>query len=65
MRANVIDFEATTTHEWGHALGLDDVYDDECEDATMYGLSAENQVNKRSLESCDRTGLATMYPPQI
>ena len=60
QRTDVIDLGATATHEWGHALGLDDNY--VCSEVTMYGSSSENETKKRTLEAADVNGLASMYP---
>lgn len=65
VRVDVIDFGATSTHEWGHALGLDDIYSDGCSEVTMYGSSSENETKKRTLEQADQTGLSDMYGTQF
>jgi hypothetical protein len=64
LRAGVIDFEATATHEMGHAFGNEDIYDPQCADVTMYGTSAENETKKRTLEVPDVVGIQSLYPPE-
>lgn len=58
----VMDLQNIVTHELGHAIGLDDIYDNSCNTVTMYGYSANGETDKRTLESPDITGLLKMYP---
>jgi hypothetical protein len=62
LRTGVIDYESTATHEMGHAYGNEDIYDPACADVTMYGLSAENEIKKRTLEVPDVEGIQSLYP---
>lgn len=57
----VIDFEATATHEAGHAHGLDDIYEDSCSDVTMFATSNIDETKKRTLEQADIDGVFQMY----
>ena len=59
--APIIDLPATATHEWGHALGLDDIYDAHCTSVTMFGTSSVGETNKRSLETDDKLGVSSLY----
>jgi len=56
-----MDFENIATHELGHAVGLGDLYKDECSEQTMYGYSTEGETKKRTLESGDITGIQALY----
>jgi len=60
-RSGVVDFEATATHEAGHVMGLDDIYDFECADVTMFATSAIDETKKRTLESADVDGVTDLY----
>lgn len=57
----VMDLQNIATHELGHGLGLDDVYDDACSAVTMYGYSDYGETQKRTLEQPDITGLQKLY----
>lgn len=56
-----MDFESIATHELGHSVGLDDLYDDRCSEQTMYGYAGYGETNKRTLESGDVTGIHKLY----
>ncbi|MFH1835645.1 MAG: matrixin family metalloprotease [Methanobacteriota archaeon] len=58
---NVMDLINIATHELGHAVGMDDIYSNACAAVTMYGYSDYGDVEKRSLETPDVTGLQQMY----
>ena len=60
-RGNVIDFEATATHEAGHVHGLDDIYGDDCSDVTMFATSAAGETNKRTLDDADIAAARELY----
>lgn len=58
-----VDVQNIMTHEAGHWLMLLDLYDeDEATMAqTMYGISAEMELQKRSLECGDEAGIQKIY----
>jgi hypothetical protein len=58
---DVMDLQNIATHELGHGIGLDDVYDDTCSEVTMYGYSNYGEVKKRTLEVPDIAGLQELY----
>lgn len=60
-KRNVIDFLSAATHEWGHALGLDDAYLASCSESTMYATSVENETKKRTLDFYDAYGIDALY----
>lgn len=59
--SSVMDLQNIATHEFGHGIGLDDVYEAECSAVTMYGYSDYGETQKRTLEQPDITGLQTLY----
>ena len=56
-----MDFESIATHELGHSIGLDDLYDTKCSDQTMYGYAAYGETDKRTLEAGDIKGIQELY----
>jgi hypothetical protein len=58
-----MDVQNIVTHELGHAVGLDDMYQSGCSEVTMYGYSTEGETKKCTLEPDDIAGLRTLYPP--
>lgn len=54
--AEAYDLENIATHEFGHWIGLDDLFDDAAKDLTMYGFSAGGEVKKRTLGRGDIRG---------
>ena len=56
------DLQNIATHEFGHWVGLDDLYDDGARDLTMYGFSAGGEVKKRTLGAGDITGKNELEP---
>lgn len=54
------DVQNTITHELGHAVGLQ--HEAGHEDAVMYPLAYNGDVNKRMLSSDDIEGLDALYP---
>jgi hypothetical protein len=59
--SEVMDLQNIATHEIGHGLGLDDIYESACQEVTMYGYSDLGEIKKRTLEAPDITGLQELY----
>jgi len=57
----VMDLQNIGIHELGHALGLDDIYDESCSDVTMYGYSDYGEISKRDIEEPDIIGINMLY----
>jgi hypothetical protein len=56
-----MDLQNIATHEFGHCVGLADLYTEECSGATMYGYASEGETKKRSLDSGDINGFCSLY----
>lgn len=56
-----MDLQNIATHETGHGVGLADVYSSACSAVTMYGYSNYGEIQKRTLEPPDITGLQKLY----
>ncbi len=56
-----MDLQNIAVHEFGHGVGLGDVYDSACGAVTMYGYSNYGDIQKRTLETPDIKGLQTLY----
>lgn len=56
-----MDLQNIATHEFGHGLGLGDIYTAACSQVTMYGYSGYGETIKRTLEQADMAGLHKMY----
>lgn len=56
-----MDFENIATHELGHSVGLDDLYEGKCSEQTMYGYANYGETKKRSLEDGDINGIQELY----
>ena len=59
--AGKMDFENIATHELGHSVGLDDLYDSKCSEQTMYGYAGYGEIKKRTLEAGDIAGINKLY----
>jgi len=57
-----MDVENIAAHELGHWLSLDDLYDADSREFTMYGYSSAGEIKKRSLEYDDEDGIIYLYP---
>lgn len=57
----LMDLQNIATHELGHAIGLDDMYNSSCNQVTMYGYSSEGDLLRRTLDNPDITGLQKLY----
>ena len=55
------DIQNIATHEVGHIVGLDDLYDSDNSYLTMYGYGAEGETKKISLEDGDKAGAHEIY----
>lgn len=56
-----MDFENIATHELGHSVGLDDLYEERCSEQTMYGYADYGETKKRTLEAGDIAGVTELY----
>lgn len=56
-----MDFENIATHELGHSVGLDDLYNSKCSEQTMYGYADFGEIKKRTLEAGDIRGISELY----
>ncbi len=56
----MMDLQNIATHEIGHGIGLSDLYNS-CTEETMYGFSSFGEIEKRTLNLGDITGLQKMY----
>jgi len=59
--ANKMDFEDIATHELGHAVGMNDLYQKACNQQTMYGYASLGEIIKRTLEIGDINGISILY----
>lgn len=57
----VMDLQNIATHEFGHSVGLSDIYTDTCSEVTMYGYSTYGDIAKRTLETADTQGIQSIY----
>lgn len=58
---SVMDLQNIATHEFGHGVGLADLYEDQWSEQTMYGYATYGETKKRTLESGDIAGIQTLY----
>ncbi len=56
------DIRNIATHEFGHWIGLDDLYNSADKDATMYGYGDVQELKKRTLATGDRNGALAVTP---
>jgi predicted Zn-dependent protease len=61
INTSLMDVQNIAAHELGHGIGLADVYTSSCSAVTMYGYSSEGDIEKRTLEDADITGLQKLY----
>jgi len=55
------DIQNIATHEFGHPVGLDDLYAEIYSELTMYGYSSKGEIEKCSLEKGDILGAQSLY----
>ncbi len=55
------DVQNIATHEVGHVVGLDDLYESKYSEITMYGYSSKGETKKISLEVGDILGTQAIY----
>jgi len=58
---NAYDVQNIATHEAGHVVGLDDLYEGPYRELTMYGYSSKSETIKISLEQGDVAGAQYLY----
>jgi len=58
---SVMDLQNIATHELGHGVGLNDMYNADCNQVTMYGYGSYGETIKRTLEPYDVEGLLSLY----
>ena len=56
------DIQNCLTHEFGHSICLDDIYEDESHWKTMYGYAYPGETGKRTLSQGDIDGINFVYP---
>ena len=59
--STVMDLQNIATHEFGHGVGLADLYDTVCVEETMYGYSNYGDIEKRTLNAGDIEGIQQLY----
>ncbi len=59
--SGVMDVQNIATHEIGHTLVLNDLYQAQYSAQTMYGYSDFGDIEKRTLESGDIAGIRALY----
>jgi len=60
-RDRAFDIQNIATHEFGHPVGLADLYDEIYSELTMYGYSRTGETKKCSLEEGDISGAQELY----
>jgi len=55
------DAQNILTHELGHWMGLDDLYDSMDKDLTMYGYGDKGELKKETLGLGDMLGIGALY----
>ncbi|MDW8029959.1 MAG: matrixin family metalloprotease [Armatimonadota bacterium] len=61
-RPSAYDIRNIATHEFGHWIGLADLYHSAEKDTTMYGYGDVQELKKRTLATGDKTGAQLLTP---
>lgn len=56
-----LDIQNIATHEFGHTVGLDDLYGEVYSELTLYGYSSKGETKKCTLEIGDIAGAQCLY----
>ena len=56
------DLRNIATHEFGHWMGLGDLYNSQARDLTMYGYASRGELKKDTLGLGDITGARAVWP---
>jgi hypothetical protein len=56
------DVQNVGTHELGHSLSLEDLYDKNDSEKTMYGYGSPGDTSQRTLHQDDMDGITYLYP---
>lgn len=59
---SAFDLRDIGTHEFGHWMGLGDLYDSRSRDLTMYGYTARGELKKDTLGLGDEIGVRAVWP---
>jgi Matrixin len=59
--SNTFSLKNILAHELGHWIGLGDIYDGTCKDATMYGYAAKGETKKTTLSKIDSDAIRALY----
>jgi len=65
ISTEIMDLQNIATHEFGHGLGLGDLYNRKTTDETMYGYSRGGETKKRTLYLGDIAGIQFLYGPLV
>ena len=57
------DVQDIATHEAGHTLMLDDLYEPEASRLTMFGYGSYGETYARTLGAGDKTGMLAIFTP--
>lgn len=60
-KIKAFDIQNIATHEFGHPVGLDDLYNSLYRELTMFGYSSRGETIKCSLEEGDISGVQELY----
>lgn len=60
--ADRFDIQNAATHEAGHTLVLDDLYDPQAAERVMYGYIRKGEIHKRALHRDDIASICALYP---